>query len=159
MHVVHVAPEFAPHAKVGGLGDVVGSLPVAQSREGVRVSVVVPGYKSVMERLKLWSDVTGKTGYAIGGEDLIGTVHRFDHDGIDAYAIWHPRFFDRPGIYGDSHGSYDDNADRFAWFSGAALNAARQLDPPPDVLVCHDWPAALVPVLLRARQSGPCRFH
>jgi starch synthase len=150
MHVVHVAPEFAPHAKVGGLGDVVGSLPVAQSREGVRVSVIVPGYKPIMERLELWSGITGRTGYAIGGEDLAGTVHRFDHGGVDAHAIWQPRFFDRPGIYGDSHGSYDDNGDRFAWFAGAALNVARLLDPPPDVLVCHDWPAALVPVLLRA---------
>ncbi len=150
MHIVHVAPEMAPYAKVGGLGDVAAALPVAQAREGHRVSVVLPGYHRVMESRGLWPDVAMRVPYRIAGEELTGTVHRFDHRGVDVYVLWHPRFFDRPGIYGESSGSYQDNADRFGWFCGAAINLARALDPAPDVFVCHDWPAALAPVFLRA---------
>ncbi len=150
MHIVHVAPEMTPYAKVGGLGEVLGSLPVAQRRAGHRVTVILPGYHRVMDSASLWGETWGETRYLAGGQDLSGSLHRFDHEGVDVFAVWQPHFFDRKGIYGEAHGSFEDNADRFGWFSGAALNAARQLQPAPDVIVSHDWPSALVPVYLRA---------
>lgn len=154
MHIVHVAPEMTPYAKVGGLGEVLGSLPVAQRRDGHRVTVILPGYHRVMDSAGLWGEAWGETRYLAGGQDLSGSLYRFEHDGVDVIAIWQPRFFDRQGIYGEARGSFEDNADRFGWFSGAALNTARLLDPPPDVVVSHDWPSALVPVYLRAHPQA-----
>jgi starch synthase len=58
-------------------------------------------------------------------------------------------YFDRDGLYGDSHGDFGDNAARFAFFAHAVVALAARLDPPPDVVHCHDWQTGLVPLLLR----------
>jgi starch synthase len=60
--------------------------------------------------------------------------------------------FDRPGIYGNEFGDYDDNAERFIFFSKAAFEAIKELtaDEPGEVVVhCHDWATGLLPFLLR----------
>jgi starch synthase len=59
-------------------------------------------------------------------------------------------FFDRPGIYGEQGKPYEDNAARFIFFTKAALELARRLTPSVQVLHCHDWAAALIPVFVRA---------
>jgi starch synthase len=59
-------------------------------------------------------------------------------------------YYDRPGLYGGPEGDYTDNAERFAFFCRAAVAFATRLRPPPDVVHCHDWHTALVPLLARA---------
>ncbi len=152
MHIVHVAPEMVPFAKVGGLGDVVGSLPLAQARNGHEVSVVLPGYRRILEFLGLASmDGTG-IGYRIDNWEIRGSAVHFRHEGVRIVLICHDEFFDRPGIYGTSSSSYDDNGLRYAWFAGAALSALRQLERAADVIVAHDWPAGLAPLFLRVHR-------
>jgi starch synthase len=58
-------------------------------------------------------------------------------------------YFDRDGLYGTVRGDFSDNAARFAFFAHAVVALAARLDPPPDVLHCHDWQTGLVPLLLR----------
>ena len=65
-------------------------------------------------------------------------------------------FFDRPAVYGEKGEPYPDNAARFILFSKAAVELARRMTPTPEVLHAHDWPAALVPVLVR-EQGLPFR--
>jgi len=62
-------------------------------------------------------------------------------------------FFDRPGFYGDKAGDYPDNAERFTEFSRAAIEVAKRIWL-PDVIHCHDWQTALVPVLLRTEYAA-----
>jgi ADP-glucose type glycogen/starch synthase len=57
--------------------------------------------------------------------------------------------FDRDGLYGGAHGDFPDNAARFAFFAHAVAALAARLDPPPDVVHCHDWQTGLVPALVR----------
>jgi starch synthase len=68
--------------------------------------------------------------------------------GVRYYFIDYPPYFDRDALYGTSAGDYPDNAERFALFSRAVLEAAKILGV-PHVFHCHDWQSALVPVLLR----------
>jgi len=70
----------------------------------------------------------------------------------------YPPFFDRDALYGTSAGDYPDNAERFALFSRAVLEASKILGV-PDVFHCHDWQSALVPVMLRTLYSEDPAFR
>jgi len=78
--------------------------------------------------------------------------------GVQFYFVDYPPFFDREALYGTSAGDYPDNAERFALFSRAVLEASKILDA-PDVFHCHDWQSALVPVLLRTQYAGDPAFR
>lgn len=150
MHIAHLAPEMIPFVKVGGLGDVVGSLPPAQARDGHQVTVVLPGYGPV-----LWSQgLQHRNGTPVSarydGVEIRGVVHTIEHEGVRVLLLAQDGLFGRSGIYGGPEGSYGDNGLRFAWFCAAALEALRETAPAPDVILAHDWPAALAPLLLRA---------
>jgi starch synthase len=150
MRVVMAASEAVPYAKTGGLGDVVGALPLALRRLGIEVAIVLPGYGSInAQRFGLqpadWPLAVPVSNRTVHAGVLRG---RLD-DGISVYCIDAPQYFARPFLYGTPDGPYPDNAERFAFFSRAVLALAAQLGA-PDVLHCHDWQTALAPVFLRA---------
>src|SRR5262249_18541068 len=69
--------------------------------------------------------------------------------GVSTVLVRADRYFDREGVYGTASGAHSDNAERFVFFCRAVLEWVRTLDPPPDVLHLHDWPAALTAAFLR----------
>src|SRR5581483_4046006 len=71
------------------------------------------------------------------------------HNGVKFYFIDYPPFFERDALYGTSLGDYNDNAERFALFSRAVIEATKILGV-PDLFHCHDWQTALIPILLRS---------
>jgi starch synthase len=73
-----------------------------------------------------------------------------NHSGIEFYFVDYPPYFDRDALYGTPSGDYPDNAERFALFSRAVLEASKILGV-PNIFHCHDWQSALVPVLLRTQ--------
>jgi starch synthase len=64
------------------------------------------------------------------------------------YFVEYPPYFDRDALYGTPAGDYPDNAERYALFSRAVIEASKILGV-PHVFHCHDWQSALVPILLR----------
>ncbi len=75
--------------------------------------------------------------------------------GVRYFFVDDPAFFDRAHLYGDKAGDYPDNAERFAEFSRVAIEFMKRVWL-PDVIHCHDWQSALVPLLLRTQhQSDP----
>jgi starch synthase len=72
------------------------------------------------------------------------------YPGVKFYFVDYPPYFDRDGLYGTSSGDFPDNAERFAMFCRAVLEASKILGV-PDIFHCHDWQAGLVPVLLRTQ--------
>jgi starch synthase len=78
--------------------------------------------------------------------------------GVRFYFVEYPDFFDRDALYGTAAGDYPDNAERYALFSRAVLEATKILGV-PHVFHCHDWQSALVPVLLRTIYAHDPAFH
>jgi starch synthase len=74
------------------------------------------------------------------------------------FFVDYPPYFDREGLYGTASGDFPDNAERFALFSRAVLEASKIIGV-PDLFHCHDWQAALVPVLLRTQYSEDPAFR
>jgi starch synthase len=68
--------------------------------------------------------------------------------GVTYYFVEYPPYFERDALYGTPAGDYPDNAERFALFSRAVIEASKILGA-PQVFHCHDWQSALIPVMLR----------
>jgi starch synthase len=149
MKILFVASEGLPYSKTGGLADVIGGLPKALRELKHEVVVLLPRYRGTKMQSTLISSLTLPVGdrlrFPAIGEDV-------PLDGVRYLFVDDDEYFDRPGIYGDKTGDYADNAERYAEFSRVAIEVAKRIWL-PDVIHCHDWQTALVPVLLRTQHA------
>lgn len=151
MHVVMLAAEAAPFAKVGGLGDVLGALPPELEKLGLTVSVILPRYRTI--------DLE-KFGFepVLRLETFPFDVHRsvLPGTGVSAFLIGNDTFFDREGIYTDpaTRRDYSDQADRWIFFQQSALEFVRFGFSKVDILHCHDHQTALIPAYLQRFYRG-----
>ena len=150
MKIAILASEGAPYAKSGGLGDVMEALPAALSRiEGNEVVLMLPYYKKIKDNEKYEVEKVAEFDVGLGWRKQYCGVMKLTNraDKVTVYFLDNNYYFgDRPGaIYGD-----DDDAERYAFFSRACLDAMVVLGFTPDVIQCNDWQTALVPVYLNA---------
>jgi starch synthase len=151
MHIAFAASEGVPFSKTGGLADVVGALPRALASAGHQVSVYLPRYRQT----KLKDPQTVVRSVTIPFDDryrFCSILSGGNQAGVQFYFVEYPPFFDREALYGTPSGDYPDNAERFALFSRAVLEASKVLGV-PQVFHCHDWQTALIPVLLRTQYA------
>ena len=156
MHIAFVASEGVPFSKTGGLADVVGALPRALAALGHQVSVYLPRYRQT----KLADPATVVRSITVPFDDeyrFASVVTGGTQSGVKFYFIEYPEFFDRDALYGTPAGDYPDNAERFALFSRAVLEASKIIGV-PHIFHCHDWQSALVPVLLRTLYADDPAF-
>lgn len=148
--VLFVASECAPFAKTGGLGDVVSALPKALRRRGHDARVVIPLYRSI-DREKFALKFKSSACIHMGNreEQWVGIFSSLLDNEVPVWFIDCARFYDRPGVYHDSHGEYLDNAFRYGLLSKAALQVCKDTNFIPDVMHCHDWCSALTAVYLK----------
>jgi len=152
MKIAEVSPEIIPYAKTGGLADVVGTLPLYLEKAGHEISVFMPFYKSVKKSgidIKLL-DIT----FDIPIDDIKHTVTLWKsiHQGsknIAIYFIQRDEYYHRDALYGTESGDFPDNSERFIFFSRAVIEAIKRLRLPIDIIHCHDWQTALIPVYLK----------
>ncbi|MFH1360441.1 MAG: glycogen/starch synthase [Candidatus Omnitrophota bacterium] len=139
MKVTFFSTEVAPLAKTGGLGDVCGALPLALEKQGIEVVIILPHYLCIRVNQASIRQVNEHVTQTRIGKN------------IKVYLINHAEYFDREGIYGDKKGDYKDNLERFHFFSQAALELLKTISFQADIIHCHDWPTALIPVLLKTK--------
>jgi starch synthase len=145
MRILFVASEGLPFSKTGGLADVVEALPKALVEMGHEVSVVLPRYRATRANTVVMPSMTIPAGETLRFPAVAdGTVIA----GVRYFFVDDPEYFDREALYGEQGKDYPDNAARFGEFCRVAIEIAKHIWP-PDVIHCHDWQAALVPVLLR----------
>ncbi len=150
MKLLYVTSEAAPYSKTGGLADVSAGLPAALADLGVQVKVVTPFYRTVAEGAHPLAVLKSELAVSFLDRDLRSRVHVHRHrPELSYYFIDRDEFFDRSFLYGTPRGDYFDNAERYIYFSRAALAVCRLLRFKPDLIHCHDWQAALIPALLK----------
>ncbi len=138
MKIVFCASEVVPFAKTGGLADVCGALPQALEALGHEVIIITPRYKS--SKISVPSPVI-----------RIG-------ENVKVYFIEHHHYFGREGLYGDEGGDFGDNLERFAHFCHESLRLLKDLKFRPDIIHCHDWHTALIPILLKTNYHKDAFF-
>src|ERR1700674_1433007 len=138
-NVLMVAAECVPFAKAGGLGDVLGALPVALEKLGVSVTVAIPRHRTI-DLQKFGFEpvpIPGEGRVSLGFENIPYDVYRSRLPGssVDVFLIGNDRFFDRPGIYFDTSTGHDypDQADRWIFFQRAVMEFFANASPAIDI--------------------------
>jgi starch synthase len=145
---------MAPLARTGGLADVLEALPAELQHRGHEVSVILPYYRNIRENKSLHIEPTGVIMTVEVGARKIETEILEAHapNEVQVFFVRRDEYFDRSEIYGIDGRAYEDNAERFIFFSKATVELARRLIPAPDIIHVHDWQTALIPVFIRQRQ-------
>lgn len=158
MKILFLTAEAAPFTKVGGLGDVAGSLPAAlraiPGPPALDVRVVTPLHGGARARIATPLERVARLSVPHPAGAIAVEVLATTHEGVPFY------FVHAPGVLDDSTAVYHQDTGwdghRYALFCLAALALARAIDFVPDVLHCHDWHTApAIPALHRARWSDP----
>ena len=144
MKVLFVASEAAPFIKTGGLADVMGALPKALQALGVEPALVIPNYEGVGEAYKNAMETVYEGSMDLSWRNQYLGVKKLVQDGIPVYFIDNEYYFKRDKLYG-----YDDDAERFAYFSKAALAMLHYIDFKPDVIHTNDWHTGLLGAYLK----------
>ncbi|KAK7359778.1 hypothetical protein VNO77_01743 [Canavalia gladiata] len=141
LHIVHIAVEMAPIAKVGGLGDVVTSLSRAVQDLDHNVDIILPKYDCL--NLSNVKDLQHQKNYSWGGTEI--KVWHGKVEGLSVYFL-EPQngFFSVGCVYGRGN-----DAERFGFFCHAALEFLLQNGFHPDIIHCHDWSSAPVAWLFK----------
>jgi starch synthase len=154
--VVHLASEYWPYARTGGLAEAVRGIATHQARSGGTTLVFMPLYARVREAFPSIEPCCEPFQVHVG--ERVETARIF-HDPPTAPGtarvlfVEHDGYFDRPGIYGEGD-DYPDNHLRFAFFCRAALQWLPRVVEGPAVIHPHDWHTALAPVYLRQNHAG-----
>lgn len=146
--IVFLTSEVFPFSKTGGLADVLGALPPALARMGLRVSVVTPFYGRMStagtEVRLLQPDCP--VGYP--WPPITAEIYQADYEGVEVFFVGRAEYFDRRYYYNTYDSDYFDNCERFNFFVRAALSWMRQMETPPAVVHCNDWQSALAPAYI-----------
>lgn len=151
MRVLMVTSEMSPLARTGGLADVLEALPKVLQNRGHEVSVILPFYRVIRENPAIKPQPTGvRVAINVGAKRVEAEIlQATSPDNIQLFLVKRDEYFDRSEIYGSADRAYDDNAERYIFFSKAVVELARRLSPQPEIIHCHDWQTALIPVFIK----------
>ncbi|TDF99411.1 glycogen synthase GlgA [Paenibacillus piri] len=148
MKILFAASEAVPFVKTGGLADVIGSLPKELAGQGLDVRVILPKYEDIPARFTEQMETIATFTVRMGWRQQYCGILKLVHEGIPFYFIDNEMYYRRKGCYG-----YGDDAERFAFYCLAVLEALPHIGFMPDVIHCHDWQAGMIPVLYRVHYS------
>ncbi len=160
LKVLYCTPEVTPFSKTGGLGDVSGSLPRALAAAGCDVRIITPKYAGINETTYSLKKVLDEVPLSIGNREETGSLFegRLPGSKVPVYFAGCSKYFDRKELYQENGKDYEDNLERFSFFSMMALHSMEKLGWQPDIIHCNDWQTALIPVYLktvmRTRKTG-----
>ena len=150
MKIVFASPEAVPFAKTGGLADVAGALPKTFAQMGHEVTLILPKYRVVDEK-RFPLNPTGITLHVPIGQRMESAgVYSADlTPNFKVLLIRQDAYYDRAQLYGTPSGDFEDNAERFIFFSRSILEAALAFHLQPDIIHGNDWQTGLTPVYLK----------
>lgn len=154
MKVLFVTPECIPFASSGGLGDVSGSLPKALKKDGVDCRVVMPLYGGIAPEYRQKMKLVAEFEVPVAWRSQYCGLYSLRKGGVTFYFLDNEYYFKRDGLYG-----FYDDAERFAFFSRAALEMLWHIPWHPDIIHTNDWQTALVNVFINSFYRHDLRFY
>lgn len=145
--VAFIGSECYPFVKTGGLGDVMYALPKALAKQNCDIKVILPRYKCIPQEYqeKMVYKGSFQMDLCSDGKSFYVGIMEYVWDGVVYDFIDNEDFFTN----GNPYTNLVDDIPKYCYFAKAALAALNYMDWIPDIIHCHDWQAALVPVFLR----------
>lgn len=156
LKVLFVASEMDPFIRVGGLADVIGTLSRRLSGLDCDIRVVLPYYKGVKKNLKKLNiepkKLDKKVVFCVDWLVEEGEIYEVQYKDVTVYLLENDKYFERDQIYATPKGEFEDNDLRFGFLSLGALEIAKLLNFKPNIIHCHDWQCAFIPICLKWRK-------
>jgi len=150
MRILIVTPEANPLARTGGLAEVISALACTLARLGHQVRVAMPLYRQVRESGRTLLSTGHTLTVPLSFKNLPAEIFQTELEpGLTCYLIGQDALFNREGLYGTPYGDFEDNAERFIFFSRAVVEMIEALELDLDVCHCQEWHTGLIPVYLR----------
>lgn len=145
MRILHASFECYPIAKVGGLADVVGSLPKYQNKLGKEATVVMPYFNNAYSKKTSLEDVFKGT-ITLAEVSYEYEIKKIKSKGFDfgLFVIYINGLLDREKVYG-----YEDETNQYIAFQLALLDWLLHRDEKPDIIHCHDHHTSLIPFFIK----------
>lgn len=143
MNIIHVSAECFPVAKVGGLADVVGALPIYQNNLGITSKVIMPYYTNAYTK-KSKFDIAYKSKLKLGNISYDVQILKLRTNlGFPLFLVKVPGLLDRKNVY-----SYKDDTERFLAFQIAVLDWVMKGKVKPSLIHCHDNHTGIIPFMM-----------
>ncbi len=160
MRILMVTPEANPFARSGGLAEVIYALAWTLVKQGHEVQVVLPLYRQVRESGQPLNSTGLTFSIPLSLKSLPAEIYISEPEpNLKFYFIAQDALFDRDGLYGTAYGDFEDNAERFIFFSRAVVEMMETLELNCDICHCHEWQTGLVPVYLRTLYADRPRLQ
>lgn len=149
-----ITQELDPYTEGTEVSNMVAKLPKYLQDNGYELRILMPRYGVVNERRHRLHEVVRLSGMnIIVDEDdypLIIKVASLPGSRLQVYFLDNEDFFKRKQVFEDADGnSFEDNADRAAFFCKGAIETVKKFGWAPDIVLCEGFLTSLIPVYLR----------
>ncbi len=156
MKVLYAAAEISPFARMTNTADLLRFLPASLQDQGYEIRILLPKYGTISDRRNRLHEVIRLSGIEVevgeSVESMRIKVASIPNAKLQVYFLDNETYFERNGLFNDpdSGDFYDDNDERLVFYNKGVLETVKKLGWKPDLIHCHDWPAGLIPLLVRS---------
>ncbi len=157
MKILYAAAEISPFARMTYTADLLRFLPASLQDKGFEIRILLPKYGTINDRRNRLHEVIRLSGIEVEvGEDVESMkikVASIPNAKLQVYFLDNDTYFKRKGLFKNpkTDDFYKDNAERLAFYNKGVLETVMKLGWEPDIIHCHDWPAGLIPLLVKTK--------
>ena len=157
MKILYAAAEISPFARMTYTADLLRFLPASLQDKGFEIRILLPKYGSINDRRNRLHEVIRLSGIEVEVGDKIESmkikVASIPNAKLQVYFLDNDTYFKRKGMFKkpDKEEYYKDNDERLAFYNKGVLETVMKLGWQPDIIHCHDWPAGLIPLLVKTK--------
>ncbi|TVR31837.1 MAG: hypothetical protein EA390_05950 [Balneolaceae bacterium] len=157
MKILYAAAEIAPFARMTHTADLLRFLPASLQDQGFEIRILLPKYGTINDRRNRLHEVIRLSGIEVEvGENVESMkikVASIPNAKLQVYFLDNDKYFKRKGMFTNpkTETFYEDNDERVAFYNKGVLETVISLGWEPDIIHCHDWPAGLIPLLVKTK--------
>jgi len=160
MKILYAAAEISPFARMTHTADLLRFLPASLQDKGFEIRILLPKYGTINDRRNRLHEVIRLSGIEVEvgekKESMRIKVASIPNAKLQVYFLDNDTYFKRKGMFKkpDSEEYYEDNDERIVFYNKGVLETVKKLGWKPDIIHCHDWPAGLIPMLVKEKYAG-----
>ncbi|MEX0994574.1 MAG: glycogen/starch synthase [Balneolaceae bacterium] len=160
MKILYAAAEIAPFARMTHTADLLRFLPASLQDKGFEIRILLPKYGTINDRRNRLHEVIRLSGIEVkvgeNVENMRIKVASIPNAKLQVYFLDNDTYFKRKAMFSDPKKDtfFEDNDERLAFYNKGVLETVMKLGWEPDIIHCHDWPAGLIPLLVRTKYKN-----